>query len=81
MKFTRRTVGYTKRNHKRNENILDKLKIKPVINCTPNYQKKWKEHVKKMNTGRMSKQIVRYQPGRQRSIGRPMQRWEENMRP
>jgi len=31
MKFMRRTAGYTKWNHKRNEDILDILKIKLLI--------------------------------------------------
>jgi hypothetical protein len=31
MKFMRRTTGYTKWDHRRNEEILDKIKIKPVI--------------------------------------------------
>jgi hypothetical protein len=29
MKFMWRTVGYTKSNHERKKNILDKIKIKP----------------------------------------------------
>jgi hypothetical protein len=31
MKLMQRAAGYNKWNHRRNENILDKLKIKPLI--------------------------------------------------
>jgi hypothetical protein len=44
MKFQQRTGNYTKWDHKRNEDILDKLKIKPVIDYIHNYQREWKEH-------------------------------------
>jgi len=34
---------------------IDKLKIKPVIDYIQNYQRIWKEHVNRMNTGRIQK--------------------------
>jgi len=55
-------IGYTKWNHKRNEDILHKLKIKPVIDHIQNYQMKWKESMNRMNTGRITKEILCYQP-------------------
>jgi hypothetical protein len=57
MKFVQGTAGYTKWDHKRNEDILDKLKIKPIIDYIQNYQRKWKEHMNRMNEGRNPKQI------------------------
>jgi hypothetical protein len=33
-----------------NEKILDKLKIKPVIDHIQNYHRNWKENVNRMNT-------------------------------
>jgi hypothetical protein len=59
------------------EDILDKLNIKPVINYIQNYQRKWKDHVNGMNTNRVPKL---HQPRRQRPIGHPVNRWEENKR-
>jgi len=41
MKLVWRTGSYTKWDYKRNEDILGKLKIKPVIDYVQNYQKKW----------------------------------------
>jgi len=55
MKFMRRTAGYTKWDQERNEKISDKLKIRPVICHIQNYQKKWKDHMKKTTTGRIPK--------------------------
>jgi hypothetical protein len=55
----RRTAGYTKWAHKRNKDILDKLKIQPMLDYLQNYQMKWKEHVNKINTGRIQKQVLR----------------------
>jgi hypothetical protein len=52
--------------HKVNEHILDKVKIKPVIDYFQNYKRKWSEHMKRMNTGRISRHILCYQPGGQR---------------
>jgi hypothetical protein len=44
MTFTLRTAGYTKWDHKRNEDIHEsKIKIKIKIDNIQNYQKKWNE--------------------------------------
>jgi hypothetical protein len=81
MKFMERTAGYTKWNHKTNVYILIKLKIKPLLYYIQNYQRKWKEHMNRMNTGRIPKQISHYQPRGQISIRYPVKRWKENVRP
>jgi hypothetical protein len=62
MKSMWRTVGYTKWDHKINQNILDKLKIKPMTDYIQHYQRKWKENTNKMNMGKIPKQILQYQP-------------------
>jgi len=41
--------------------MLDELKIKPVIVFIQIYHRKWKEHVKRMNTGRIPKQILQFE--------------------
>jgi hypothetical protein len=61
-----RTVGNTKQDNKRNEDILDKLKTKPMVDYIENNQRKWKEHMYRMSTGRIPKQILHYQPTGQR---------------
>jgi len=77
MKFIRSTGGYIKWDHKRNYDILDKPKTKPVTDYIQNCQRKWKEHMNRMNTGRIQKQILSYQTRGQRSFERPMKRFEE----
>jgi hypothetical protein len=54
MKFTRRTAGYNEWDHKRNEDISDKLKIK---NNDTLYSELPEEmvHVNRMNIGRIEK--------------------------
>jgi hypothetical protein len=80
MKFIRRTAGYIKWGHSRYEHNLNKRKVKPAIVYTQKYPRKWKDHVKRMNTGRIPKQILHYELRGQRQFGRPVKRWEENMR-
>jgi hypothetical protein len=81
MKFMRRTAGYTKWNHKRNEDILLELKIQPMIDYIKHYQESWRSHDNRINAERFPKAIFRYRPKGKRSIGRPMKRWRENSRP
>jgi hypothetical protein len=64
----------------KNEDILEKLKMKQVIDYNQNYKRKWKECINRMNTGRIPKQILHYQPREQRTIVSPMKRWEESIR-
>jgi hypothetical protein len=49
----RRPASYTSWDNKINEGILGKLKIKAVIDYIQNYQRRWKEHAKIMNTGKV----------------------------
>jgi hypothetical protein len=69
-------ISYTKWDHRTNEDILDKLKIKPLIDYIKNYRIKGKEHVNRMKTGKIQKQILHYHPQGQRLIRCPMKRWE-----
>jgi hypothetical protein len=48
-------VCYTKLDLRRNEDIIGKVKIKPLIDSTQNYDRKWKEYRNRMNTGRVPK--------------------------
>jgi hypothetical protein len=81
MKFMRRAEGYTKSDHKRNEDILTELKIEPMIDYVNHYQESRRSHVNRMDAGRIPKAVLRYRPEGKRSIGRPVKRWRENSRP
>jgi hypothetical protein len=80
MKSVRGTAAYIKWHLKRNEDILDNLKIIPMTDYIQSYLGKLKEHVNYMNTQGIAKQIFLPQRRGQRSVGCPVNRWEENMR-
>ena len=43
------------------------------------YQKKWLQHVQRMDTNRLPKQALRYKPKGRRNIGRPRKRWRDQL--
>jgi hypothetical protein len=59
MKFTRRTAGYNEWDHKRNEDISDKLKIKNIDTLYSELPEEM-VHVNRMNIGRMDRINFRY---------------------
>ena len=62
MIFFRRIAGYTLFDHKRNEDILEELKVEPVDEKLRKYKSHWLRHVTKMNNNRMSKMMLNYRP-------------------
>jgi len=51
---------------------MDKIGYIPKL-----YQKKWLQHVQRMDTNRIPKQALRYRQTGRRSIGRPKKRWRD----
>ena len=49
MKFMRRTAGCSLLEHRGNEDILEKLKIDPVVQYINQYRIQWKGHVDDRN--------------------------------
>jgi hypothetical protein len=43
------------------------------------YQEKWLQHVQRMDTNRIPKHAVQYQPKGRRNIGRPRKRWTDKL--
>jgi hypothetical protein len=79
MCFLRRTAGYTGWDHKRNEDILTELQISQITEFICQYSKNWKEHVDRMNSDRIPKMILKYQPKGKRNLGRPLKRWKDSV--
>ncbi|KAJ4443596.1 hypothetical protein ANN_05270 [Periplaneta americana] len=77
MKFMRYTAGYTKWDHKRNEEVMEELQLEPVINHVKHYQN-WINHLHRMHRDRIPKVMLHYRPNGKRSLGRPKKRWIEN---
>ena len=50
----------------------DELKIK-------NYQKKWLQHVQRMDTYRLPRQALEYRPEGKRNFGRPKKKWRDQI--
>lgn len=78
MRFMRRTAGYTKWDHKRNEEIMDELGLEPILQHIQHYQNNWMAHLQRMPSHRIPRAILRYHPQGKRSLGRPKKRWVEN---
>ena len=43
------------------------------------YQKKWLQHVQRMDRNRLPKQALQYKPKGRRNIGRPRKRWRDQL--
>jgi hypothetical protein len=79
MRFLRRTAGYTRWDHKRNEDILTELQISQITEFICQYRKNWKEYVYRMSSDRIPKIILKYQPKRKINLGRPLKRWKDSV--
>ncbi|KAJ4439104.1 hypothetical protein ANN_15061 [Periplaneta americana] len=71
-------AGYTKWDHKRNEDVMEELQLEPVINHVKHYQNNWINNLHRMHRDRLPKVMLHYRPNGKRSLGRPKKRWIEN---
>jgi hypothetical protein len=60
MRFLRRTAGYTRWDHQRNEDILTELQMSQITEFIYQYRKNWKEHADRMSSDRIPKMILKY---------------------
>ncbi|KAJ4444085.1 hypothetical protein ANN_05874 [Periplaneta americana] len=72
------SAGYTKWDHKRNEDVMEELQLEPVINHVKHYQNNRINHLHRMHRDRIPKVMLHYRPNGKRSLGRPKKRWIEN---
>jgi hypothetical protein len=79
MRFLRRTAGYSRGDHKRNEDILTELQMSQITEFINQYRKNWKEHVDRMSSDNIQKMILKYQPKGKRNIERPLKRWKDSV--
>jgi hypothetical protein len=54
MKFMMKTAKYTWQDHKRNQDIIEELKIQPVMEKLNNFKNKWIQHVRRMDSHMLS---------------------------
>ena len=50
-----------------------------IVKEIKQYQEKWLQHVKRMDTNRLPKQALQYKPNGRRNIGRPRKRWRDQL--
>jgi len=62
-----------------NQCIREKTGVQNITEEIKQYQEKWLQHVQRMDTNRIIKQALRYRPKGRRNIGRPKQRWRDQL--
>ena len=94
MKFLRHLLGITKLDKGKNQCIRQKTGAQNIVKEIKQYQKKWLQHVQRMDTNRLTKvattctedghkqttkQTLQYKPKGRRNIGRPKKRWRDQL--
>jgi len=74
MKFLRHLIGITKLDKEKNRCIRGKTGAQNIVKEIKQYQKKWLQHVQRMNRNRLPRQALKYRPEGRRNIGRPKKR-------
>jgi hypothetical protein len=75
MKYHRRALGITKRDHKRNDDIREELGIEPVTTTIEKNQLKWYGHLTRMADTRQVRRIWDARINTKRGRGRPPESW------
>ena len=73
------TLGITKLDKEKNQCIRQKTGAQNTVKDIKQYQKKWLQHVQRMDTDRLPKQAQQYKPKGRRNIGRPRKRWRDQI--
>ena len=79
MKFLRHLLGITKLDKEKNRCIRQKTGAQNIVKEIKQYQKKWLQHVQRMDTNRLPKQELQYKPKGGRNIGWPRKRWKDQL--
>jgi hypothetical protein len=58
----RTAAGYTLLDRKKPEDILQELKVVPIMDFVQEYRKSWKESIVRMNNNRLPKKMFKYVP-------------------
>jgi len=79
MKFLRHLLGITKLDKEKNQCIREKTGAQKIVKEIKQYQKKWLQHVQRMDRNRLPRQTLKYRPEGGRNIGRPKKRWRDQL--
>ena len=69
MKFLRHLLGITKLDNEKNQCIRQKTGAQNIVKEIKQYQKKWLQHVQRMDTNRLPKQALQHKTKGRRNIG------------
>jgi len=78
MQFLGQLFGITKLDKEMNQCIRQKTGAQNIVKEIKQYQKKWLQHVQRIDTNRLPKQ-AQYKPKVRRNIGRPRKRWRDQL--
>jgi len=78
-KFLRHLLGIIKLDKDKNQCIWEKTGAQNIVKEIKQYQKKWLQHVQRMDRNRLPKQALQYRPEGRRNFGRPKKRWKDQL--
>jgi hypothetical protein len=76
MKFLRHLLGITKLDKEKNQCIREKMGPQNIARGVTPYQKKWLQHVQRMDTNGIPKQALQYRPKGRRNTGQTEEEME-----
>ena len=79
MKYLRHLLGITKLDKEKNQCIKEKTGAQNIVKEIKQYQKKWLQHVQRMDRNRIPRQALKWRPQGRRNIGRPKKRWRDQL--
>ena len=79
MKFLRHLLEITKLDKVKNQPFRLETGAQNVVKEITQYQKKWLQHVQRMDTNRLPKQALQFKPKERRNIGRPRKIWRDQL--
>ena len=69
IKFLRHLLGITKLDKEKNQCIREKTGAQNIVKEIKQYQKKWLQHIQRMDTERLPKLALQYKPKGRRNVG------------
>jgi hypothetical protein len=72
-------LGIIKLDKEKKQYIREKSGVQNIVKEIKQYQKKWLQHVLRMDRNRIPKQALQYRPTGRRNIGRPRKRWRDQL--
>jgi len=75
----RHLLGITKLDKEKYQCIREKTGAQNIEKEIKQYQKKWLQHVQRMERNRLPREALKYRPEGRRNIGRPKKRWRDQL--